>query len=76
MCTPFLDSIVPTFGAICELKHNFAGKIRPAKVIIDLPFVSSYNTNMKLKFAGFFRPDHDPPQNSPVSFVDLALFKS
>ena len=36
-------------------------KFTPAKVVIDLHFVCSYNTNMKIKFAGFFRPDHDPP---------------
>jgi len=38
--------------------HTFS-----ARPIIDLPFVCSYNTNMLLKFGGFFRPDHDPPQN-------------
>jgi hypothetical protein len=31
---------------------------------IDLPFVSSYNTLMKIRFAGFFRPDHDPPHKA------------
>jgi hypothetical protein len=36
-------------------------EIRSAKVVIDLPFVSSYNIIMKIRFAGFFRPDHDPP---------------
>ena len=38
---------------------------------IDQPFVCSYNTIMKtsvaalwVTFAGFFRPDHDPPCHS------------
>jgi hypothetical protein len=33
------------------------------KVVIDPSFVCSYNTNMILMYAGFFRPDHDPPPN-------------
>jgi hypothetical protein len=35
---------------------------------IDLPFVSSYNNCMKIEFAGFFRPDHDPPQKAFLVF--------
>jgi hypothetical protein len=31
------------------------------QVVIDPLFVCSYNTDMTCKFAGFFRPDHDPP---------------
>jgi hypothetical protein len=34
------------------------------KLIIDLDFISPYNTAMIYicrYFAGFFRPDHDPP---------------
>jgi hypothetical protein len=51
-------------------RHNFYHETnlpscpsRTTHIVIDPPFVCSYNTIMKMKFAGFFRPDHDPPQN-------------
>jgi hypothetical protein len=44
------------------------------KVVIDLPFVCSYNINMKIKFAGFFRPDHDPPLIESPFRVSKTLF--
>jgi hypothetical protein len=41
---------------------------------IDPLFVSSYNNPMKIMSAGFFRPDHDPPQSDFLGFVSLKLF--
>jgi hypothetical protein len=45
-------------------KWNLDGTLQPANFYIDLTLVSSYNTHMgtiSQYYAGFFRPDHDPP---------------
>jgi len=74
---PFLFTILLyTLSIKITFLFTKTREIVATKVVIDLPFVSSYNTNMKIKFAGFFRPDHDPPQNELHVSAALELFNS
>jgi hypothetical protein len=45
-----------------EKEREFYPHLYTPKYIIDPQIICSYNVIMKIKFAGFFRPDHDPPQ--------------